>query len=80
MDERRRATRQRVFKAGTIAFNRAAGIDCIIKNLSDTGACLEVASPLGIPEAFVLVTDAGHNKRPCHIVWRKEKRLGICFD
>ena len=77
MDEHRIATRHRVLKAGTIEFGGGA-IDCTVRNVSDTGAALDVASPLGIPAQFTLVTD-GH-RRPCHVVWRKEKRIGVTFD
>ena len=77
MDEHRIATRHRVLKAGTIEFGGGA-IDCTVRNLSATGAALDVASPLGIPAQFTLVTD-GH-RRPCHVVWRKEKRIGVTFD
>ena len=60
MDERRKAQRLRALKGGTIAFNRAAGIDCRVRNLSPAGACLEVASQIGIPDDFVLVV--GYDK------------------
>ncbi|MFK4386305.1 hypothetical protein ABIA40_005713 [Bradyrhizobium sp. USDA 223] len=44
MDERRDKARHRVLKAGTIEFGGGA-IDCTVRNLSDTGAALDVASP-----------------------------------
>ena len=76
--EHRISPRQRVLKGGTIAFG-GAGISCTIRNLSETGACLEVTSPVGIPECFTLVIDADRSSRSCQIVWRKEKRIGITF-
>jgi hypothetical protein len=72
-------SRHRVFKAGKIAFNRAGVIDCIIRNWSETGACLSVASPLGIPEHFRLLRD-GHDPQMCRVVWRKDKQIGIAFE
>jgi hypothetical protein len=80
MDEHRIAARQRTLKAGTIALAGGGGVDCVVRNLSHTGACLEVASPIGIPDTFALVTEADHMHRACHIVWRREKRIGIVFD
>ncbi|HTQ82532.1 MAG TPA: PilZ domain-containing protein [Pseudolabrys sp.] len=79
MDEKRRILRQRTLKAGTINFNRAAGIDCRVRNLSPGGACLEVASQLGIPDDFVLVVESDHLKQPCHVVWRTATRMGVEF-
>ena len=77
--ERRKIARQRTLKAGSISFNRAGGIDCRVRNLSPAGACLEVASQLGIPEDFVLVVESDHLQRPCHVIWRTATRLGVEF-
>jgi hypothetical protein len=44
-------------KAGTIGFDGGA-IDCLVRNLSITGAALEVSNQIGIPERFVLVVPA----------------------
>lgn len=44
------------------------------------GAALDVSSPIGIPEHFTLVLAADGHHKPCHVVWRKEKRIGVAFD
>ena len=67
-------------KAGSITFNRAGGVDCRVRNLSPVGACLEVASQIGIPDEFVLVVEVDHVKAPCHVIWRTATRLGVEFD
>src|SRR5947209_15232467 len=54
--EQRRAPRRRVLKAGTIEFGRSA-LSCVVRDRSDTGAKLDVPSPIGIPDQFDLVTD-----------------------
>jgi hypothetical protein len=79
MDERRKVPRRRALKAGSISFNRAAGIDCRVRNLSPAGACLEVASQIGIPDEFVLVVEHDHLRQPCHVIWRTANRLGVEF-
>jgi hypothetical protein len=79
MDERRKALRHRTLKAGSINFNRAAGIDCRVRNLSPAGACLEVASQVGIPNDFTLVIDSDHFHQSCHVIWRTATRLGVEF-
>ena len=78
MNEHRRAPRHRVLKAGTIEFG-GGGIDCTVRNLSETGAALEVTSPIGIPEHFNLVIAQDHQVRPCKVMWRREKRIGVTF-
>jgi hypothetical protein len=79
MAEKRNITRHRVLKAGTIEFGGGA-IDCMVRNMSNTGAALDVSSPIGIPEHFTLVFPADGLHMPCHVVWRKEKRIGVAFN
>jgi len=75
----RKTPRQRMLKTGTISFNRAGGIDCVVRNLSPAGACLEIDSPVGIPDDFLLVVPADSLKHNCHVVWRAAKRIGVAF-
>ena len=56
------------------------GIKCTVKNLSDTGAALQIVTPLYIPDRFTLSVPSDQFKRRCHIIWRKEKLIGIAFD
>jgi hypothetical protein len=67
-----------MLRAATIEFDGGA-IDCILRNLSRTGAMLDVASPIGIPPQFNLVLGEGH-LLPCRIVWRKPNRIGVEFE
>ena len=78
-DEHRSAPRHRVLKAATIEFG-GGGIDCVVRNMSETGAALEVQSPVGIPDHFTLVIPQDHASRPCRVMWRKEKRIGVTFE
>ncbi len=80
MEDRRKIQRHRTLKAGIINFNRAGGVDCRVRNLSPSGACLEVASQVGIPDEFVLVVGTDHMKAPCHVIWRTATRLGVAFN
>jgi hypothetical protein len=80
MDERRKISRRRTLKAGSIRFNRDSGIDCRVRNFSPAGACLEVASQLGIPDEFLLVIEHDHLTQPCHVIWRTATRLGVEFN
>jgi PilZ domain len=78
-EERRIVPRRRVFKAGSISFGGGA-IDCTVRNLTESGAALDVVTPLFIPDRFNLIVQSDGLNRPCHIVWRKERRMGIAFD
>jgi hypothetical protein len=79
MIENRRSIRHRVLKAGLISFNRAAGITCTVRNISEGGACLEVESPIGIPQDFDLHIASDHVTKPCHLVWAGQRRIGVSF-
>jgi PilZ domain len=79
MDDKRNNNRHRVLKAGSITFN-GAGINCLVRNMSDTGAALEVENQIGIPPIFDLVITTDHFARSCRVIWRKEKRIGIVFN
>jgi len=80
MSERRIRSRKRVVKKATIVLNQTSCLDCGVKNLSATGACLEVASPIGIPDNFTLVVESESLRRPCVVTWRTIKRVGVVFQ
>src|SRR5437762_1335519 len=77
--EQRASQRLRVLKSGIIAFDRAAGISCIVRNMSAGGACLEIESPLGIPNDFTLVIKPDNVFRDCQVAWRSATRIGVRF-
>jgi hypothetical protein len=79
MTNKRTVPRQRVLKAGSIIFG-GAGIDCSVRNLSEKGAALEVASVVGIPTDFLLIIQSDNINRRCRVVWRKLNRIGVAFE
>ena len=50
-------------------------IDCSARNMSETGAALDVASSIGLPRKFMLIHVAG--RKLCEVVWRKKAALGL---
>jgi hypothetical protein len=50
-----------------------------IKVQGREGAALEVASPVGIPAEFNLLISGNIAKRPCRVVWVRDKRIGVAF-
>ena len=79
MSDHRSSPRLRTYKGGSIMFGVAAAINCIVRNMSDTGAALEVDSPVGIPDAFSLLIKPEFIKRDCRVVWRTATRIGVQF-
>jgi len=79
MTNKRIVPRQRVLKAGSIIFG-GAGIDCSVRNLSEKGAVLEVASVVGIPTDFSLIIQSDNINCRSRVVWRKLNRIGVAFE
>ena len=78
MEDKRRLRRTRVLKAGTISFGGSA-ISCTVRNLTESGAMLDVVSPIGVPTEFTLVISSDDIHRECRIAWTKEQRIGVSF-
>jgi hypothetical protein len=78
--EQRRAERMETRKAGQIVLTSGLGLRCAIRNLSQFGACLQVASHFGVPRDIVLEIEGEQSKRPCRIVWRSNNQLGVLFS
>ena len=74
------AKRHRVLKQGRLAFDGGGAVDCMVRNMSNTGARVEVVNPVGLPGAFTLVIPSDKFTRRCHAVWSHDKRIGVAFD
>jgi len=81
MIEKRKTQRTRVLKSAVISFHElGTTIDCTVRDLSMTGACLRAASPAGIPNEFNLVVDRDRVLRRCRVAWRGVDRIGVKFE
>jgi hypothetical protein len=74
----RHSERHEVLQAGTISFQGSA-VDCTVHNISIGGANLEVVDDLKIPDTFRLLIDPEFGNRHCHVVWRRDRRIGVAF-
>lgn len=52
--------------------------DVLVVNLSRSGAMVEIAESIELPEAFTLLFH--HSLEPCHVVWREARYAGVKFD
>jgi PilZ domain len=76
--ERRAEHRHRVLRAGTIKFD-GGWINCMARDMSSTGAMLNVTSSAGIPDYFTLILSPDGRHIPCRVMWRQQIRVGIVF-
>jgi hypothetical protein len=65
--------------SGAIEF-AGSTINCLIRNISISGAALDVTNSGNIPERFNLAFKADGMHIPCHVIWRQEERIGVAFD
>ena len=81
MDNKREGSRQRVLKGGKIIFaGGSLSVDCTIRNLSATGARLQVPTTVAIPDKFVLMDAHAGTRREARVVWRKADQIGVRFE
>jgi len=78
MEEKRISPRRRVMNPGTIGFN-GSGVECLVCNLSESGAAIELKGAIYVPESFNLTVDSERIDKSCRVVWRKYQRLGVIF-
>ena len=78
-DDNRRASRRRALKGASAVLPGGGVIDCVVKDLSDTGARLQVVNALSVPERFELLIP-GATSVPVTVVWRKGRMIGVRFD
>jgi len=79
MQERRKSARSRVIKSAKLVVGTSSVVDCVVRNLTNTGARLEVTNTLSLPENLVLTFDGGRSMRSCRLVWRTVNETGVEF-
>lgn len=79
MRERRMPGRSNIYKEAKLFFGSSTLIDCVVHNLTNNGARVEIPIRVELPEAFGLTFDDGYSLRPCRVVWRRENETGVKF-
>ena len=78
---KRRYARVGTDQAGVISFIGGKDqIACVIRDVSQGGAGLSVASAANIPDQFILTVKGKQEGRACTVRWRASDKLGISFD
>jgi hypothetical protein len=79
MPDMRTSERHRQLKGALIVFNNGRStINGVLRNLSDTGALIQVPSTIGVPEVFELRI-SGAERRLCRVVRRSDTEIGVSF-
>ncbi|MCP3408205.1 helix-turn-helix domain-containing protein [Bradyrhizobium sp. CCGB01] len=82
MSEHRAAVRHHTLRTGIVEFDNGTGsiisVPCTIRDVSGTGARLQLNSSLWVAEQFTLVFQSGLRK-DCRVAWRKGRLIGGAF-
>ncbi len=80
MSEARRSERVRAFLGAKIIFNnRMSIVDCVVRNISSSGAKLALAGSLPIPGEFELQIPQKSCSYRARLVWRNTEAMGVEF-
>jgi hypothetical protein len=78
--DKRIAPRRNTMILATIVFNGGLSkMDCVIRNLSTSGAKLEVPVVKVLPQTFDLIVPR-HKPMHCTVAWRAMRELGVAFS
>jgi len=81
MTDKRSTPRLRSFLKGRVLFNGGQNsLECLMRDMSPTGARLELSASVTLPDRFDLYLP--HRDETCkvHIQWRRGNQLGVAFD
>lgn len=78
-EEHRLARRQRVLKSAKIVLDDWRAIDCTVRDLSETGAKIQVGGAHGLPHKFKLLMISDNSIRPVQIAWKHNDTIGVAF-
>ncbi|KQO72450.1 pilus assembly protein PilZ [Methylobacterium sp. Leaf111] len=80
MSEHRRESRLRTFLKGRIIFNKGAStMDCLVRDLSASGARLALTETSTLPESFDLYIPQKDRTYRATLCWRRADGIGITF-
>jgi hypothetical protein len=81
MQDRRSAQRHKSFLQGRIYFNnRRSSIDCVVRDISDTGARVKISDAITVPDAVELYIPAKDETFRARVLWRRNDEMGVTFS
>ncbi len=79
--DQRRARRRPIRYNARLAVGPGQFYDCVLSDVSDTGARIEVQDSKKLPDQFLLLlSESGAARRFCRVAWRKTRYVGVAFE
>jgi hypothetical protein len=80
MLDRRQSPRDKVLYGGVAQVNeRGSTMDCVVRNISEGGACVEFDQAARLPEEMNLTIARKGRSFLARIIWRQANRVGLAF-
>ena len=79
MQERRKVARSRVLKGAKLIVGSRSTIDCIVRNVTNDGARIQIANTIELPKSLGLTFDGARTVRRCRVIWRSVTETGVQF-
>src|SRR5215468_8042802 len=79
VQERRNSARSRILKGAKLLLGTSSVIDCVLRNVTNSGARVQIANTVELPDMLSLTLDGGYSVRPCRVVWRSLSETGVEF-
>ena len=78
--ERRSAVRSRAVLKAEIRYNDGLmNMPCLVRDISDTGARLEISADVPLPDRFDLYIEKRHLTRRAVVKRRRDREVGVAF-
>jgi hypothetical protein len=80
MQDRRERVRDKVFLGGVAQISEhGSTMDCVVRNISEDGACVEFPSSTRLPEQINLTIGRKGRSFLAEMIWRQANRVGLAF-
>jgi hypothetical protein len=80
MEEHRTAGRRHAFLKAEIRYNNGLfTVPCIVRDISDTGARIELHGTVSLPKTFDIFIEKRNQTRPASVRWIRGNEVGIAF-
>lgn len=80
MQDRRQSARDKVLFGGVAEINeRGSTMDCVVRNINERGACVEIDETARLPENLSLNIPRKGRSFLARMIWRQAGRVGLAF-
>jgi hypothetical protein len=79
--DKRKSVRRPVRYTAWVALEAGQLHGCVLSDVSDSGARIDIDETKEIPDQFtLLLASNGSAQRKCRVIWRQPRQIGVTFD